>query len=403
MKKITFLFFISILSASAQFNNYNMSNSVISSNMSWFVLQDSNGDIFTATNSGLNKFNPNNNQWTNYTTSNSNIPSNEIHGLAFDNAGNLWIATYGGGLSKFNGTTFTNYNASNSSIGSEQLYHLTYQASANKLWIASRNSGLISFDINTQTFYNYGPSDGLTDAIIDDVDIDSVGNVWLACRYEGVAMFNGTSFVYYTTLSGLLGNEVYSISIAPNGLVWAGTLNGISSFDGNGWTNYSTANSGLSGNYVRQIEFKNSDIWIAMGGGGIQKFDGNTNWTTYNQSTCNIANDSIWSIYLSANGELWAASFGRGLLNMPPEKPSPSAIHETENPSNEFYVYNHCLWMNQLYTDIFIIDMKGQLVFKEKPKGTMLQLPNLPEGIYLASLLDEQGNIHSKKFYSTAE
>ena len=61
---------------------------------------------------------------------------------------------------------------------------------------------------------------------------DSKGNYWFGSHSEGVSFYNGRSFQYYTTNEGLASNQIRTIQEDKNGIIWFGTANGVSSYDG---------------------------------------------------------------------------------------------------------------------------------------------------------------------------
>jgi ligand-binding sensor domain-containing protein len=80
----------------------------------------------------------------------------------------------------------------------------------------------------------------------------------------------------YTTHQGLAQMQVYSVLKDSRGIVWAGTGFGLSRFNGETFTNYTTAD-GLLGNHISDIkEDTFGYIWIICGNKGLVRFDGNT-------------------------------------------------------------------------------------------------------------------------------
>jgi len=61
---------------------------------------------------------------------------------------------------------------------------------------------------------------------------DSKGNYWIGSHQEGVARFDGESFTYFTVEDGLSANQVRTIQEDDEGVIWFGTADGVSSFDG---------------------------------------------------------------------------------------------------------------------------------------------------------------------------
>ncbi len=71
----------------------------------------------------------------------------------------------------------------------------------------------------------------------------------------------------YTVADGLLRDSVYKIKQDSRGFLWFCTVDGISRFDGYGFTNFTTVD-GLPARYVNDfLETKSGEIWLATHGG----------------------------------------------------------------------------------------------------------------------------------------
>ncbi|MCG8104825.1 MAG: hypothetical protein N0C91_20905, partial [Candidatus Thiodiazotropha endolucinida] len=73
-------------------------------------------------------------------------------------------------------------------------------------------------------------------------------------------------------------NRPYSIAMEPSGVLWIGTNNGLSRFDGNEWTTFGR-NDGFSDlNVYAVVVTPNGEIWAGTKGAvvrlGINKGDG---------------------------------------------------------------------------------------------------------------------------------
>jgi ligand-binding sensor domain-containing protein len=100
---------------------------------------------------------------------------------------------------------------------------------------------------------------------------DSKGKYWLGSHQEGVCLFDGKSFVYYTTNDGLPDNQIRSIQEDKHGHIWFGTANGVCRYDGKIFTNYNAKMSNSN------FELGNTDDYLWFGAGtksGINQFDG---------------------------------------------------------------------------------------------------------------------------------
>ena len=113
---------------------------------------------------------------------------------------------------------------------------------------------------------------------------DSKGNYWFGSLQEGVAVYNGKSFVYFTSNDGLTDNQIRSIQEDKEGVIWFSTPKGVSSYDGTRIKNRTNAdieasqsilpmqsNDPLPGEWMKS----DNDLWFEAGiKEGVYRFDG---------------------------------------------------------------------------------------------------------------------------------
>ena len=98
--------------------------------------------------------------------------------------------------------------------------------------------------------------------------------------------FVGQTFTNFTSADGLVDDNVTCGTYQGNGILWFGTQNGISKFDGVNWTNFTTStDSNLISNTITAIKTTNNgDLWVGTDFG-----------------VCKYA-DSIWTCFTTADG-----------------------------------------------------------------------------------------------------
>ncbi len=117
----------------------------------------------------------------------------------------------------------------------------------------------------------------------------------------------------FTSADGLLDNWIYSIAVDSNDVVWVGSENGVSWYDGNYWEKYTK----MLHDPIRSIVIdSNGDVWAGSVASGLLRYNGDT-WTTYTEADeqrLNIISlaigkdDVVWvgtSGLLSYDGETW--------------------------------------------------------------------------------------------------
>ena len=154
-----------------------------------------------------------------------------INDLETDNTGNLWIAT-DGGLQVYNTRLdqFSNYTKENGKIRYNNITSLHY-ASGNRMLIGTAE-GLIVMNISTSEMtYLVGNTTSLkkfTNNYVTQVFEDSRGLIWVGTR-EGVNVLNLESdeLDHLTERQGICNNNICGIAEDLNHNIWITTSNGI--------------------------------------------------------------------------------------------------------------------------------------------------------------------------------
>jgi ligand-binding sensor domain-containing protein len=120
----------------------------------------------------------------------------------------------------------------------------------------------------------------------------------------------------YTTADGLAGNDVEAIAVAPDGALWVYTSGGLSRFDGETWTTYSTTyteDDRLVNDFVTAAIAVAPDgaLWVAVcqhmlygpNVPRVSRFDGET-WTTYTEDD-GLGRGCGDAIAVAPDGALW--------------------------------------------------------------------------------------------------
>lgn len=154
-----------------------------------------------------------------------------INALISDKTGNLWIAT-DGGLQAYNPRVnqFSNYTKENGKIRVNNITSLHYTKN-NRILIGT-SEGLIVMNLSTSEMRLYtGNSTNLTkftNNYVTQVFEDSRGLIWVGTR-EGVNIWNPASdkLDYLNEKTGLCNNNICGIAEDGNHNVWLSTSNGV--------------------------------------------------------------------------------------------------------------------------------------------------------------------------------
>ena len=195
-------------------------------------LQDSLGNLWMATGSGLYKYNLQTKQIAQYKNNpadSTSIADNKIYSLFKDKASNLWVGAVRGGINYMDTKTgkFIHYknNPADTSSISGDVISILHEDETGDLWIGCyQNNGLNRLNVQTKKFRHYLP--GIS---IFDIYTDATGVVWVATG-SGLYRYNRQSDNF-----NLLGDEsialqttsIYSITSDNQNNLWIGSSDGI--------------------------------------------------------------------------------------------------------------------------------------------------------------------------------
>ena len=163
--------------------------------------------------------------------SKSTLLDDHINDLCTDKMGNLWIAT-NGGLQVFNPkmSTFSSYTSQNGKLPTNNITAL-FHTKDNKLLIGTGEGLLILNLATTDITHLTGNTTNLktfTNNYITQVFEDSRGLIWVGTR-EGVNILNmeNDSLNYITERQGLCNNNICGITEDKKQNMWLSTSNGV--------------------------------------------------------------------------------------------------------------------------------------------------------------------------------
>ena len=203
------------------------------------------------------------------------------------------------------------------------------------MWFGTGNipndrGGVSRYD--EKTFINFTTKDGLVHNTVCDIDCavslvpregpcdNPDGVMWFATS-GGVSQYDGKKFVNFTQKDGLVDNWIWSITRAPDGVIWIGTERGgvyryanpnarLRLSDGKEFVNFTTKD-GLASDIVYDIHCdEDGVVWFATFR-GVSRYDGKTfvNLTTED----GLVNNWMWSINRDSDGVMWFATVGGGI------------------------------------------------------------------------------------------
>lgn len=161
----------------------------------WSVIVDRQGEVWVATEQGLNHYRPGTDSFEFFAPSPADLDGDTAlytRVVYEDKRGNLWL---GGrrGLFLFDRATgqFTRYahDPANPKSLATNFVFTVYEDSQGRLWVGTDGGGLNLMDRDTGEFTAYSLEQGLSDSAVAGIVEDDLGNLWLGTQ-NGITRFN---------------------------------------------------------------------------------------------------------------------------------------------------------------------------------------------------------------------
>lgn len=243
-------------------HSINDGNSLINNNVNK-ILEDSQGDIWFATNNGISRWRVASNKWNTY-FQNSKEQAQVFLSLCEDSQGRIWAGTYSSGyyvLDRNTGKELIHYYPKENMNPNGKFIYDIFKDRDNNLWIGGLQDVMCYFAEDASyrayksqpvrffmelssdkilIFCTYGlicmdKRSGKTDYWGEYFAQDAVmigDNIWIATNGNGLICYNykKKTVKKITTESGLLSNYVNSI-LYDNVFLWLGTENGLCKYN----------------------------------------------------------------------------------------------------------------------------------------------------------------------------
>ena len=250
---------------------------------------DSKGNLWFGTFvAGLSKYNGK--IFTRYTKAHGLI-SNEITDITEDHQGNIWIAT-SEGVSKFNGSGFT-------SVYDQSVVYEILQDRDRTLWFASED-GLVHHTNKGNTLYSR--NNGLSGNYAYALAQNEHGILYIGTE-NGITVYDGQKFTHTNDEIDPKYKPVRKIMIDRYQNIWIGSTSGLAKFNEERFSYYPTSKK--FDPYAETVMFMDSqdNIWLVIRGEGVLRFDG-ANYGSINSSK-GLKNNEIANIIEDLNGNIW--------------------------------------------------------------------------------------------------
>jgi ligand-binding sensor domain-containing protein len=179
------------------FTNSQVDKKSISSSIVWVIKEDNEGNIYLATDNGLNRFDHETNTFFNYRNKppgdSSNLFSNdEMVAMFLDSKQRLWMGLYGVLQCyelKTNKLNDFYSNAEDPTALPTDIIMSIYEDKNGKIWLGSYGGGLASLDERTKKFSVINEKKGIPSGLIFAIQGDEKNNLWLSTN-KGLIKFN---------------------------------------------------------------------------------------------------------------------------------------------------------------------------------------------------------------------
>ncbi len=189
-------------------------------------------------------------------------------------------------------------------------------------WFGTNCDGLVRYDGTKLTkYYKYI---GVGSAVRDIVE-DGNGVVWFGSS-DGVISYNGTEFNKFTTEDGLPSDDVWSMGLDKDNILWVGTAEGLCKFENDKFqsielpkSKVTDTRSMISENRVVDIvELSDGRLLIGMDGNGIWTYDkGMFDQITTKQG---LPDNFVSSFLEDGKGNVWIGTFYEGIVKFDGKK-----------------------------------------------------------------------------------
>lgn len=208
-----------------------------------------------------------------------------------DSRGDVWAATWSGVL-RYEGARFTNV-TKQEGLRPFRSFSLL-EDSAGHIWIGTVGAGVYRYD--GTRFTNYTSADGLASDTVLSLFEDAEGHLWLGGH--GVTKYDGSSFTAFGEADGFTERDVASIAQAPDGSLWFGTRGALFRYDGEAFANFTEEQQVEvhPNSYTPVVFDRAGKLWFG-GATGLYQFDG--------EQVRHLLEPSVYSLLLDSSGQLW--------------------------------------------------------------------------------------------------
>lgn len=165
----------------------------------------------------------------------ADIPQGLRFFFVIDSRDNLWISMLGRGVYRLSLSRSDErvwHFSSRNGLPSDDV-RVLFEDNEHRMWVGSVAEGVVLVSIETGSILRtYSTADGLPEDLIRAIVQDPSGAIWIGTRRKGVTLYDGSTFRMISVEHGLPSAAVWALAVdSANGLVWAGTSQGVHRLD----------------------------------------------------------------------------------------------------------------------------------------------------------------------------
>lgn len=179
------------------------------------------------------------------------------------------------------------------------------------LWVGTNSQGLMR--LNSLGVATLPEPGSMSREAVTALFEDREGNLWVG-RANGIERLRDSSFVTYSIPEGLPTDGSNPVFVDSENRLWFPPVNG-----GLWWVKGEQhghiSKDGLDRDVVYSIDGAKGELWVGRQSGGLTRLrDENGSFTakTYTQAD-GLAQNSVYAVYLSRNGSVWAGTLSAGV------------------------------------------------------------------------------------------
>ncbi len=256
------------------------------------------------------------------------LSQSTVMSILQDSEGYLWLATESG-LDRYDGYSVRAYRRERGNergLASDYIWTIAEDARGD-LWLATVGGGVARWDRRTDTFqqFRHDPAkpDSLSSDAVRTLLIDARGRIWIGTFEHGLDMLDPQTgraqhFRHSKDDSrSLAADAVFAVFADRMGRIWVGSDGGLSRYEPStgDFVNYGAlpGDTGLSDVRVRAIREDHAGaLWIGTLGGGLNRLDPDTGRITSFRNRPNdagsLSNDRVQAILEDDAQRLWVAT-----------------------------------------------------------------------------------------------